>query len=127
MPFVGRISFSERNRLTSLAASLPSDIAQTIKDCPRRISPAVNIFSLSLKDEYNPDLENEDYLIEDVLQRAFIEEHLEYQVPRLEFDAQGILTSKKGAINVEKYKAMFSKMRKKRKRKQARKLNKAKK
>lgn len=76
-----------------------------------------NLFKLSLKDEYNPATVNEDYLIEDILQRAFINEELEKQVPKLEFDAFQILANKKGNVNVEKYKKMFAKMKKKRKRK----------
>lgn len=74
-----------------------------------------NIFSLSLKEEYNPIIENEDYLIEDVLQRAFINEELEKQSHKLKFDALGILEKNKGMINVEKYKKMFSKRKKKNK------------
>lgn len=89
-----------------------------------------NIFSLSLKDEYKPTTENEDYLIEDVLQRAFLEEALENQEPKLKFDALKILAKKRGEVNVETYKEMFAKMRKKRerkeKRKKRRKLKKAK-
>jgi hypothetical protein len=80
-----------------------------------------NIFSLSLKDEFHPESENEDYLIEDVLQRAFIEETLEFQKPKLDIDSYTILEQKKGAVDVEKYKEMFAKLRKKRKRKNRRK------
>ncbi|CAL2079517.1 DUF4294 domain-containing protein [Tenacibaculum sp. 190524A02b] len=73
-----------------------------------------NIFNLSLKDEYNPKLNNEDYLIEDVLQRAYIDELLEYQEPKLQMNYLEILANKKGAVDVEKYKKMFAKQRKKR-------------
>jgi hypothetical protein len=38
-----------------------------------------NVFNLSLKEEYHPASVNEDYLIEDVLQRAFLEEKLSAQ------------------------------------------------
>lgn len=85
-----------------------------------------NVFKLSLKDEYHPNTENEDYLIEDILQRAFIDELLVKQSPKLQFDAHKIIASKKGAVNVETYKQMFSKMRKKRARKENRKKLKAK-
>lgn len=71
-----------------------------------------NVFSLSLKDEYKPATVNEDYLIEDILQRAFINEELEKQPPKLEFDSFEILANKKGSVNVEKYKQMFSKQKK---------------
>lgn len=80
-----------------------------------------NIFSLSLKDEYHPETENEDYLVEDVLQRAFIDETLESQVPKLDIDSYQILESRKGEVNVETYKEMFAKLRKKRKRKKKKK------
>ena len=74
-----------------------------------------NIFKLSLKDEYNPAVENEDYLIEDVLQRAFIDGNLKNQPSKVPFDFEKIATKKKGEINVEVYKAMFAKQRKKNK------------
>ncbi|SNR15352.1 DUF4294 domain-containing protein [Tenacibaculum jejuense] len=80
-----------------------------------------NVFKLSLKDEYQPELANEDYLIEDILQRAFIDEALELQEPKLEIDSYKILEQKKGAIDVEEYKKMFAKMKKKKKRKKKKK------
>ncbi|TYP96293.1 uncharacterized protein DUF4294 [Tenacibaculum adriaticum] len=86
-----------------------------------------NVFSLSLKDEYQPSLVNEDYLIEDILQRAFIEEKLEKQDSKLGFDSHRILANKKGEVNVEKYKQMFAKMRKKKDRKKQRNLKRIKK
>lgn len=73
---------------------------------------SANLFKLSLKDEYKPATVNEDYLIEDVLQRAFIDESLESQPSKLKFDGVEILASKKGAIDVERYKQMFAKNRK---------------
>lgn len=76
-----------------------------------------NIFSLSLKDEYHPESVNEDYLIEDILQRSFIDEVLIAQIPKLKIDSYTILEEKKGEVNVEEYKKMFAKLRKKRKRK----------
>jgi len=80
-----------------------------------------NIFKLSLKDEYHPELENEDYLIEDVLQRAFLDEKLPEQKSKLTFDFIKISSEKKGYIDVEEYKKMFSKIKKKRLRKDKRK------
>jgi len=76
-----------------------------------------NVFKLSLKDEYSPATENEDYLIEDILQRAYINEKLEYQAPKLSFDPIKIIENKKGEINVDVYKEMFAKIRKKKKKK----------
>ncbi|WP_299109484.1 DUF4294 domain-containing protein [uncultured Tenacibaculum sp.] len=76
-----------------------------------------NLFKLSLKTEYKPSEENEDYLIEDILQRAYINEELEFQKPKLEIESIAILQKEKGRVNVEEYKKMFAKMRKKRDRK----------
>ena len=45
-----------------------------------------SLFKLSLKDEYNPIEVYEDYLIEDILQRAFAAERLEEQPTALGFD-----------------------------------------
>jgi len=45
-----------------------------------------NIFKLSLKLEYNPEKVNEDYLIEDILQRAFIAGILKEQPSKLPYD-----------------------------------------
>lgn len=80
-----------------------------------------NLFKLSLKSTYNPATNNEDYLVEDVLQRAFLEEKLKPQVPKLKFNALEILENKKEPVNVEKYKNMFAKKKKKRKKKRKRK------
>ena len=76
-----------------------------------------NVFSLSLKTEYNPASNNEDFLIEDVLQRAFQDEKLKTQASKLKFDFNKIMFNKKAEVNVEEYKLMFSKIRKKKKRK----------
>ena len=76
-----------------------------------------NIFKLSLKEEYHPESTNEDYLIEDVLQRAFLDDKLPAQKSKLTFDFTKIASEKKGSIDVEEYKKMFAKQRKKNKRK----------
>ena len=72
-----------------------------------------NLFKLSLKTEYHPELVNEDYLIEDVLQRAFIDLRLTKQESKLDFDFPKIAAEKKGNIDVEEYKKMFEKQKKK--------------
>lgn len=79
-----------------------------------------NVFKLSLKSEYHPESVNEDYLIEDVLQRAFIDERLPKQKHKLDFDFPKIAAANKGNIDVEEYKKMFAKKRKKRKKKKKR-------
>lgn len=68
-----------------------------------------NLFNLSLKYKYEPEIENEDYLIEDVLQRAFQDLTLEEKPSKLSFDFPAIIAQKKGEIDVEVYKKMFSK------------------
>ncbi len=45
-----------------------------------------NMFKLSLKNEYHPESEAIDFLIEDILQRSFINGSLDEQKPRLEID-----------------------------------------
>ena len=45
-----------------------------------------NVFKLSLKTEYQPAIINEDFLIEDVLVRAFRDDKLEAQNSKLDFD-----------------------------------------
>jgi hypothetical protein len=72
-----------------------------------------NIFKLSLKSEYHPENTNEDFLIEDALQRAFQLGKLQVQESKLNFDFIQVIAIKKARINVEKYKLMFAKMRKK--------------
>lgn len=79
---------------------------------------AASVFKLNLKAEYNPTLINEDYLIEDVLQRAFLEEKLTPQKSKVSFNFQEIAIRKKGKVDVEVYKKMFAKQRKKRKKRQ---------
>ena len=78
------------------------------------------MFKLSLKSEYKPETENEDYLIEDILQRAYIDEKLEYQEPKLAKDYMGIVSKSRGYVDVSEYKEYFKKLRKKRDRKKKR-------
>lgn len=76
-----------------------------------------NLFKLSLKENYNPATVNEDYLIEDVLQRAFQKGILIEQPSKIKFDFEDIISKNKAKIDVEEYKLMFSKYRKRQKRK----------
>ncbi len=75
-----------------------------------------NMFKLSLKSKYSPGKENEDFLVEDILQRAFINEKLEHQIPKLKKDYKNIVLKGRGKVDVEVYKKMFKKMRKKKSR-----------
>jgi len=72
-----------------------------------------NVFKLSLKTEYHPETVNEDFLIEDVLQRSFQEGKLKTQISKLNFDFAKIIIQRKAEINVEEYIEYFAKMRKK--------------
>ncbi len=49
-------------------------------------STTAKMFKISLKEEFRPDVVQEDYLIEDILQRAFAANRLERQKSALEFD-----------------------------------------
>ncbi len=44
------------------------------------------MFKISIKEEFDPDQVHEDYLIEDILQRAFVANRLERQKSALEYD-----------------------------------------
>jgi hypothetical protein len=63
-----------------------------------------NLFKLSLKKEYNPLFNNEDFLIEDVLQRAFIQERLVEKQSRLPINIDRMYALNKGYVNLEVYK-----------------------
>ncbi len=76
-----------------------------------------NLFKLSLKIKYDPAVVNEDYLIEDILQRAYIDEALPFQEPKLKMNYLEIVADKKGTVDVEEYKRMFAKQKKRRKKK----------
>lgn len=80
-----------------------------------------NLFGLSLKTEYNPAEVNEDLLVEDILQRAFINDQLQEQTPKLEANFKEIVASNNKPIDVEEYKKMFAKKRKKKKKKKTKK------
>ncbi len=49
-------------------------------------STTAKMFKISLKEEYNPNVVQEDYMIEDILQRAFAANRLERQKSALDFD-----------------------------------------
>ena len=49
-------------------------------------STTAKIFDISIKEEFHPENVHEDYLIEDILQRAFASNRLEQQKSVLEFD-----------------------------------------
>lgn len=50
-----------------------------------------SMFKLSLKDEYDPEFVDEDFLIEDILQRAFVDGTLKYQNTKLNFKYKDLM------------------------------------
>ena len=60
-----------------------------------------SMFKLSLKDEYDPNNIKEDYLIEDILQRAFVDGILENQASKVEFNFLDLTTKWKGTPSQE--------------------------
>lgn len=59
-----------------------------------------SMFDISLKETYEPEAVHEDYLIEDILQRAFASDRLEPQASVLDFD-YGELTNKWSVSKLE--------------------------
>lgn len=55
-----------------------------------------SLFKLSLKDEYNPEEVLEDYLIEDILQRAFADQYLIEQPAAKDYDLDSLYRQWKG-------------------------------
>ena len=51
-----------------------------------------SFFKLSLKSEYDPETIYEDYLIEDILQRAFSNGDLPFQEKALDYDLDSLYT-----------------------------------
>ena len=49
-----------------------------------------SLFSLSLKEQYNPEEIEEDYLIEDILQRAFADQYLIEQAAAIDYDLNAL-------------------------------------
>ena len=60
-----------------------------------------NVFKLSLKDEYHPESEALDFLVEDILQRSFAKGDLDEQKARLPFDYFEIVSKWKNIDVVE--------------------------
>lgn len=52
-----------------------------------------SLFSLSLKDQYNPEEVLEDYLIEDILQRAFADQYLIEQAAAIDYDLNALYST----------------------------------
>ena len=60
-----------------------------------------NMFRLSLKKEYKPSEEGLDFIVEDILQRSFINGTLAKQEPKLQLDYLQLLAQYQD-INIEK-------------------------
>lgn len=61
-----------------------------------------SLFKLSLKMEYNPQEVDEDFMIEDILQRAFMNGSLEKQTSKLDFNYIDIVSKRGNLIHIEK-------------------------
>ena len=61
------------------------------------------LFKLSLKTEYDPELVLEDFLIEDILQRSFLDGILEFQEQKLDFNYHKIAQTKGKTISIPEY------------------------
>ena len=66
-------------------------------------STTAKMFNISLKEEFDPENVHEDYIIEDILQRAFTAEKLERQKSVLDYD-YGTLKDKWGNVGDKKNK-----------------------
>jgi hypothetical protein len=60
------------------------------------------LFSISIKEEFHPDLIEEDYLIEDILQRAFSQGKLERQETVLDYDYDKLYNKWKKTTKIPK-------------------------
>jgi hypothetical protein len=81
----GRILIKLLNRQTGVVAY---DLVKDYRSGWKAFwyNTTANVFKLSLKDNYDPMNNNEDFLIEDILQRAFIEGVLEAKPSKLNID-----------------------------------------
>ena len=60
------------------------------------------LFNISIKEEFHPDLVEEDYLIEDILQRAFSKGKLERQETVLDYDYDKLYNKWKKTTKIPK-------------------------
>jgi len=60
------------------------------------------LFKISIKEEFHPDLIEEDYLIEDILQRAFSQGKLERQATVLDYDYDKLYNKWKNTARIPK-------------------------
>ncbi len=85
----GRILVKLLNRQTGLTAH---KIVSEYRNKFRALlyNTAASFYSISLKDQYEPFKDYEDYLIEDILQRSFSDNSLEKQDYALDFDLDAL-------------------------------------
>ena len=76
-----------------------------------------NLFKLSLKTEYRPEVDNEDFLIEDILLRSFLNDRLVDQGSKLNIDQDQMYKFHAGPMDFSVYKSYFSKLNKRHSRK----------
>ena len=91
----GRILVRLLNRQTGLTAhTIVSEYRNNIRAF--LYQTAASLFNISLKDQYSPFDNYEDYLIEDILQRSFSEGSLEKQDYALDFNLDSLYNYWKG-------------------------------
>ena len=85
----GRILIKLVNRQTGLTSH---ELVKDLRNGWRAFiyQTTASLFKLSLKDVYNPKEEYQDYLIEDILQRAFSDKILEFQPTALNYDLDSL-------------------------------------
>lgn len=81
----GQILVKLMHRQTGITAF---DLVKDLKSGWRAFwyNTTASLFDISLKEEFHPESNHEDYLIEDILQRAFQEDKLEKQPTALDFN-----------------------------------------
>ncbi len=83
-----KISTSLLDQLVKFFRFEPSKTRREI--LKQRRGTAASFYSISLKDQYEPFEDYEDYLIEDILQRSFSDNSLEKQDYALDFDLDAL-------------------------------------
>ena len=95
------------------------DIESLVKIAQRSLEGACTdqLKRVSLKTEYRPEVDNEDFLIEDILLRSFLNDRLVDQGSKLNIDQDQMYKFHAGPMDFSVYKSYFSKLNKRRSRK----------
>ncbi len=107
----GRILIKLVHRQTGLTSH---DLVKDLRNGWRAFiyQTTASLFKLSLKDIYNPTEEYQDYLIEDILQRAFSDKILDFQPTALNYDLDSLYVfwNKNKPNKISKVKPVNSKL-----------------